>query len=70
MPTKILRPAETAARVGYSPRHISRLERAGKFPARVKLNRAVGHVESEIEAWLQERIQASRLPVGLSGASP
>ena len=41
----------------YSPQHIARLEKAGKFPKRVKLGLArVGWIESEVLEWLQERI--------------
>jgi prophage regulatory protein len=36
--------------------HIYRLEKAGKFPRRVKISEArVGWIASEIEAYLQER---------------
>lgn len=41
----------------YSPQHIARLEEAGLFPKRVKLgNNRVGWVESEVQDWLQSRI--------------
>ena len=41
----------------YSPQHIARLEKAGKFPKRVKLGQArVGWIESEVFDWLMERI--------------
>ena len=44
----------------YSHQHIQRLEHAGLFPKRVRLGSfrgsRVGWVESEIRAWLQERI--------------
>ncbi len=62
MSTKMLRPREAAERVGYSTRQIRRLADAGKFPPPVRLNRAVGFVEAEVEAWLQGRIEASRAP--------
>ncbi len=62
MSTKILRPRKVAERVGYSTRQIRRLDDAGKFPKPVRLNRAVGFVEAEVEAWLQGRIEASRAP--------
>jgi prophage regulatory protein len=43
----------------YSPQHIARLEKAGKFPKRVKLGQArVGWIESEVLDWLQERIDS------------
>ena len=41
----------------YSPQHIARLEKAGKFPLRVKLGQArVGWIESEVLEWRQKRI--------------
>ena len=43
----------------YSPQHISRLEKAGLFPKRVTLGpNRVGWVESEVLAWLEERLLA------------
>ena len=45
--------------VHYSPQHIARLEKAGKFPKRVRLgaNRD-GWVKSEVLDWLEERLKA------------
>jgi prophage regulatory protein len=41
----------------YSSAHIDRLEKAGKFPLRVKLSaNRVGWVASEIEEWIQTHI--------------
>ncbi len=41
----------------YSPQHVARLEKAGKFPMRVQLgSNRVGWVESEILDWLQKRL--------------
>ena len=41
----------------YSPQHIARLEKAGKFPKRVQLGPCrVGWVEEEVLDWLQERL--------------
>jgi len=41
----------------YSMQHIARLEKAGKFPKRVKLGECrVGWVEQEVLDWLQGRI--------------
>ena len=41
----------------YSPQHIDRLEKAGKFPKRVQLGpNRVGWIESEIYDWLKQRI--------------
>ena len=58
---RILRKPEVIAKVGYSGMHISRLEKAGKFPARIKLNpegngNAVGWLESEIDEWIAARV--------------
>jgi len=41
----------------YSPQHIARLEKAGRFPQRVTLGpNRVGWVEDEVLDWLQERL--------------
>lgn len=41
----------------YSPQHIARLEKAGKFPKRVQLgSNRVGWVEDEVLDWLQKRL--------------
>ena len=41
----------------YSPQHVARLEKAGKFPKRVQLGpNRVGWVESEVMDWLQQRL--------------
>jgi len=43
--------------VNFSRVHISRLERAGRFPKHVNLgDKRVGWVEDEVEAWLRERV--------------
>jgi len=43
--------------VPYSRQHIGRLEGEKKFPKRVQLGTCrVGWVLSEIEAWIQQRI--------------
>ena len=45
----------------YSHQHIQRLENDGLFPKRVRLGNyrgsRVGWIESEVRAWLQERIE-------------
>jgi prophage regulatory protein len=56
--SRILRKREVIRRVGYSLVHIYRLEKQGAFPKRVKLGpNSVGWIESEIEAWIRERIR-------------
>jgi prophage regulatory protein len=53
----ILRQRQVIERVGYSPMHIWRLEKAGRFPRRVKLGpNSVGWVSTEIDAWIEARI--------------
>jgi len=48
--------------VPYCFAHIARLEAVGQFPKRVRLGNfrgsRVGWIESEIRAWLQERIDS------------
>ena len=54
---KILSKKALRELVLYSPQHIARLEKAGKFPKRVKLGQnRVGWVRSEIEDWVNRRI--------------
>ncbi len=56
---RILSKRQLRELVLYSPQHIARLEKAGKFPKRVKLGQArVGWIESEVLDWLQERIDS------------
>jgi prophage regulatory protein len=57
--TRIIRKAELRRRIGYSDVHIWRLERAGNFPQRVHIGpNSIGWVEAEVEAWLQQKIDA------------
>jgi prophage regulatory protein len=47
----------------YSPQHIARLEKAGKFPKRVQIGpNRVGWVESEVLDWLQSRLDRREEP--------
>ena len=49
--------------IPYTPQHILRLEKAGKFPKRLKLGaRRVGWLLSEIEGWIAVRA-AQREPI-------
>jgi prophage regulatory protein len=55
---RILSKKDLRALVLYSPAHIDRLEKAGRFPKRVQLGPCrVGWVESEVLEWLQKRIR-------------
>lgn len=56
MQTVILRKAAAATRCGLSVRHLDRLAAAGEFPRPIKLGlRAVGWIEHEVQAWLDQR---------------
>ena len=63
MPTRFLRRPEIEERTGLSAMHISRLERAGAFPKRVRLGpNSVAWVEKEVQDW-QEQRAAERGPL-------
>ena len=54
---RILSKRDLKELVLYSPQHIARLEKAGKFPKRVQLGpNRVGWVESEVLDWLTKRM--------------
>lgn len=51
---RIIRRAELREKVGYSPMHIWRLERDGKFPKRIQLGpHSVGWIEEEVDQWIE-----------------
>ena len=53
---RIITRKELGLIVPYSPQHILRLERRGKFPKRVQIgSRRVGWYLVEVEAWLGSR---------------
>jgi prophage regulatory protein len=55
---RFLREKEVRARTGLSRTTRWRLEQAGDFPTRRRLSaNAIGWLESEIEAWMQARIE-------------
>jgi predicted DNA-binding transcriptional regulator AlpA len=68
-PRRVLRPSQTAELVGMHEYSLWRLERAGHFPKRFKLNPvghkfgAVGHDYAEVMAWIEGR-RASRGDAG------
>jgi len=62
MTHSILRLPGVRKTVGLSRSQIYLLMSEGKFPASISLgDRAVGWVEAEIQEWLVDRIQSSRL---------
>jgi prophage regulatory protein len=61
---RILSKKEVCALVPYTPQHIHRLEKAGRFPRRLQLGpNRVGWRLVDIESWVNER-------VSVAGASP
>ena len=62
MTTRILRIPETVHLTGYCDVQLRRMERAGTFPKRFKLNPnggtfgAVGHDHDEVVAWIEDRV--------------
>lgn len=57
---KLLRLNATLDRVGLGRTMFLDLVREGKAPARIKIGRCSAWVESEIDAWLRERIRTGR----------
>ena len=58
---RILSKRQLKELVLYSPQHIARLEKAGKFPKRVQIGpNRVGWVEEEVLDWLQQRLDCRR----------
>ncbi len=61
MATKILRLPDVTNRTGLSRSTIYLRISDGRFPTPISLgDRAVGWLESEIEQWILDRIEASR----------
>ena len=55
--TRFLRMAEVETRVGLKKRTIQNLVNRGLFPKPVNIHeRSIGFVESEVESWMQSRI--------------
>jgi len=53
---RILTKKEVCALVPYTPQHIHRLEKAGRFPRRLQLGpNRVGWRLTDIERWIDER---------------
>tara|TARA_R110000782_G_scaffold114064_1_gene204192 strand:- start:193 stop:450 length:258 start_codon:yes stop_codon:yes gene_type:complete len=60
---RLLRWPEVEARVGFSKSYTYALQARGLFPIPVKLRpggRAIGYIESEIDAYVQSRIEESK----------
>ena len=66
---QILRLPQVCERIGLSRSMIYQLEAEQRFPRRIKIGlRAVGWIESEVQAWLTQRVQGSRDPSTASEA--
>lgn len=58
---QILRFSQVREQTGFSKTTIDRLERAGKFPKRIKIgSRAVGWDKKSIDRWLNEKLGANQ----------
>lgn len=56
---RVLRKKELLTMLGLSDPTVYRLERAGKFPKRLRLGgQACGWLQSEVEGWLAEKAAA------------
>lgn len=68
---RIIRLQEATGKTGYSNRQLLILEGEGKFPKRFQLNppngRAVGWLENEVDAWIEER--AAARPASATGGA-
>lgn len=55
---RILRRPEVEARTGFKRAHIYNLMNAGKFPKAIRLGiRAVGWDSTEIDQWINQRLE-------------
>lgn len=64
MPQSFIRLSEVQRRTGYSKAWIYRLMGQGQFPSSVKIgSRAIAFVESEVDDWINQRIEESRKEV-------
>ncbi|WP_369064243.1 helix-turn-helix transcriptional regulator [Enterobacter sp. MALB-1] len=64
MSKSLVRISEVIRRTGYSKAWIYRLMIQGKFPSSVKIgSRAIAFVESEVDEWINQRIEESRKEV-------
>jgi prophage regulatory protein len=56
-PIRLITKRELRQIVPYTPQHILRLEKQGKFPRRVQVGpNRVAWLESEVEAWVAGRV--------------
>ncbi|CTV82477.1 TPA: AlpA family transcriptional regulator [Escherichia coli] len=61
MSNNLLRLSDVMRRTGYGRAWIYRLISLGRFPKPVKIgSRSVAFIESEVDEWINQRIDASR----------
>ncbi|MHA1092240.1 helix-turn-helix transcriptional regulator [Enterobacter ludwigii] len=61
MSENLIRLPEVQRRTGYSKAWLYRLMADKRFPASIKIgSRAIAFIESEVDEWINERIEASR----------
>ncbi|MBA4711158.1 MULTISPECIES: AlpA family transcriptional regulator [Citrobacter] len=64
MSNNLLRMPEIMRRTGYGKAWIYRLISQGKFPRPIKIgSRSIAFVESEVDDWINQRIEESRKEV-------
>lgn len=51
---------EVCRTVGFKKKSIYKWMNAGEFPKSIKLGRSVRWVSTEVEAWITEKVRASR----------
>jgi prophage regulatory protein len=63
-PKKIIRLPRTIEKTELSRSTIYSLIKAGDFPQQIRLSpRTMGFLESEVDAWIEARVAASRMGV-------
>jgi prophage regulatory protein len=62
-PLRVISWRELSEMIPFTRQHVLRLEKAGKFPRRLRLGqRRVAWVYAEIEAWIEERVALRDIP--------
>jgi prophage regulatory protein len=56
-PVRLIRFPEVQRRVSLGKVALWRLRREGRFPQPVRLGSRIAFIESEVEAWIEERIR-------------
>ena len=59
---RIITKRELRTMVPYTPQHILKLEKLGRFPKRIRVGeRRVGWLLSDVEAWISSRIAGDQV---------